>query len=101
LTNVRKYSRARHVLVRFDRRDGHMRLTIEDDGGGFPFSGHFSLAELEAEGKGPLVIGECVRLINGDLTIESRPGQGSRLEITTRDHYLTDAATWVLTHLIR
>jgi len=39
LTNVRKSSRARHVLVRFDRRDGHVRLTIEDNGRGFPFSG--------------------------------------------------------------
>ena len=101
LVNVRKYSGANHVLVQFDRRDGHVRLTIEDDGGGFPFSGHFSLAELEAEGKGPLVIRECVRLINGDLTIESLPGRGSRLEITIGDHYLTEAATWVLTHLIR
>ena len=101
LANVRKYSGASHVRVRLDRRDGHQRLTIEDDGCGFPFSGRFSLAELEGEGKGPLVIRECVRLINGDLTIESLPGRGSRLEITTGDHYLTEAATWVLTHLIR
>jgi two-component system, NarL family, sensor histidine kinase DegS len=101
LWNVRKHSNARNVVVQFDRRDGHVRLTIEDDGGGFPFSGHFSLAELEKEGKGPKVIRECVRLINGDLMIESLPGDGSRLEITTGDHYFTDAATWVLTHLIR
>jgi signal transduction histidine kinase len=97
LANVRKHSSARHVVVQFDRRDGHQRLAIEDDGRGFPFSGRFSLAELEAEGKGPLVIRECVRLINGDLTIESLPGRGSRLEITIRDDYLT----WLLTHLIR
>ena len=97
LVNVRKSSRARHVLVRFDRRDGHGQLTIEDDGRGFPFSGHRSLAELEAERKGPKVIRECVRLINGDLMIESLPGHGSRLEITIRDDYLTR----LLTHLIR
>ncbi len=101
LVNVRKHSGARDVLVQFDRWDGHRRLTIEDDGRGFPFSGRFSLAELEVEGKGPLVIMDCVRSINGDLTIESTPGWGSRLEITTGDHYLTGAATWVLTHLIR
>jgi signal transduction histidine kinase len=97
LVNVRKSSRARHVLVRFDRKDGHGQLTIEDDGRGFPFSGNRSLAELEAERKGPKVIRECVRLINGDLMIESLPGHGSRLEITIRDDYLTR----LLTHLIR
>ena len=59
------------------------------------------LVTLYVKGKGPLVIRECVRLINGDLTIESLPGRGSRLEITIGDHYLTEAATWVLTHLIR
>ena len=82
LVNVRKHSDASHVVVQFDRRDGHWRLTIEDDGRGFPFSGRFSQAELEADGKGPLVIKECVRLINGELTLESIPGRGSRLEIT-------------------
>ncbi len=86
LANVRKYSGASHVRVQLDRRDGHQRLTIEDDGRGFPFSGRFSLAELEGEGKGPLVIRECVRLINGDLTINRFPDGvhdwRSRLEIT-------------------
>jgi signal transduction histidine kinase len=82
LVNVRKHSGASHVLVQVDRRNGHWRLTIEDDGRGFPFSGRFSQAELEADGKGPLVIMECVRLIDGELTIESIPGRGSRLEIT-------------------
>jgi signal transduction histidine kinase len=32
-------------------------------------------------GKGPLVIKERIRLIDGELTIESNPGRGSRLEI--------------------
>jgi signal transduction histidine kinase len=99
LANVRKYSGASHVLVQFDRRDGHWQLTIEDDGHGFPFSGRFSLAELEADGKGPLVIMECVRLIDGELTIESVPGRGSQLEITIPQKW--QAATWLLSHLIR
>jgi two-component system nitrate/nitrite sensor histidine kinase NarX len=56
LVNVRKHSGASHVVVQFERRDGHWRLTIEDDGRGFPFTGRFSQGELEADGKGPLVI---------------------------------------------
>jgi len=82
LANARKYSGATHVVVQFDRRDGHWRLTIEDDGRGFPFSGRFTQAELEAGGKGPLVIKDCVRLIDGELTLETFPGRGSRLEIS-------------------
>jgi len=82
LVNVRKHSGASHVLVQFDRRDGHWQLTIEDDGRGFPFSGCFSQADLEADGKGPSVIKECVRLINGELKLESIAGRGSRLVIT-------------------
>ena len=82
LVNVRKYSGASHVLVQFDRRNGHLLLTIEDDGQGFPFSGCFSQADLEVDGKGPTVIMECVRLIDGELKLESIAGRGARLEIT-------------------
>jgi signal transduction histidine kinase len=82
LVNVRKHSQARQVLVRLGSRNGAWHVLIEDDGRGFPFGGRHSQAELEAMGKGPLVIKERVRLIEGELTIESNPGQGSRLEIT-------------------
>jgi len=82
LVNVRKHSAARHVMVRMDRRNGCVRLTLEDDGKGFPFEGRYSQAELEVMGKGPLVIRERVRLIGGGLTVESSPNQGSRLEVT-------------------
>ncbi|HET7441370.1 MAG TPA: histidine kinase, partial [Terriglobales bacterium] len=81
LVNIRKHSGASHVLVRVSRNEGKWCLTVEDDGRGFPFSGRLSQAELEAVGKGPLVIRERVRLIEGELTIESNPGQGARLEI--------------------
>ena len=82
LVNVRKHSRAKQVLVRLNASNGRWNLTIEDDGSGFPFSGRLSHSELDILGKGPVVIGERVRLIEGELTVESSPGQGSRLEIS-------------------
>jgi signal transduction histidine kinase len=82
LANVRKHSCATDVWVRLDRRDSNWQLTIEDNGVGFPFSGRFSQSELKARGRGPLVITECVSSIGGELTLESMPGRGSRLEIT-------------------
>ncbi len=81
LVNVRKHSQARQVLVRLGTENGNWKVAVEDDGQGFPFSGRLSQAELERMGKGPLVIKERVRVIEGELTIESNPGQGSRLEI--------------------
>jgi signal transduction histidine kinase len=81
LVNVRKHSGAHHVLVRLAQRTDSLRLTVEDDGRGFPFSGRMSEAELAISGKGPAVIRERVRLLAGELTIESNPGQGARLEV--------------------
>jgi signal transduction histidine kinase len=81
LVNVRKHSGAHHVLVRLAQRAGNLQLTVEDDGKGFAFSGTLNHAELETTGKGPAVIRERVRLLAGELTIESTPGHGARLEV--------------------
>jgi signal transduction histidine kinase len=81
LVNVRKHSGAKQVLVRLGAQDKQLLLTIEDDGRGFPFPGRLSQSDLDVQGKGPLVIRERVRLMDGTLTIESTPGQGARLEI--------------------
>jgi signal transduction histidine kinase len=81
LANVLKHSGAEKVLVRLGSQQVDWILTIEDDGRGFEFSGRLSQAELEKMRRGPLVIRERVRAIGGELTIDSKPGQGTRLEI--------------------
>jgi signal transduction histidine kinase len=81
LVNVRKHSGAHNVLVRLAQRNGNLQLTVEDDGKGFSFAGTLTNAELETTGKGPAVIRERVRLLEGELTIESTPGHGARLEV--------------------
>jgi signal transduction histidine kinase len=81
LVNVRKHSRARHMLVRLSATVSQWSLTLEDDGKGFPFSGRLTQEELDQMGKGPMIIKERVRLIAGALTVESNPGVGTRLEV--------------------
>jgi signal transduction histidine kinase len=81
LVNVRKHSGARHALVRLGANPEKWQLSIEDDGKGFPFSGRYNLGQMEEMGKGPMIIKERVRLIGGELTIESSAGQGARLEV--------------------
>jgi signal transduction histidine kinase len=60
-------------------------LVIEDDGRGFEFSGRFSHVELEENRRGPLVIKQRVRSLEGELTVISKAGQGARLEIKIPD----------------
>jgi len=82
LVNVRKHSGARHALVRLAATNGGWNLTVEDDGRGFPFAGRLTQMQMEEMGRGPMIIKERVRLIAGELTVESNPGQGARLEVT-------------------
>ena len=81
LVNVRKHSGARHVLLRFGAEGDHWRLTVDDDGQGFEFAGRYSLDQLDAERRGPVVIKERVRGLGGTLTVDSTPGRGTRLEV--------------------
>ncbi|MBV9342650.1 MAG: hypothetical protein JO159_17410 [Acidobacteria bacterium] len=81
LVNVRKHSRAKRVMVQLVEGDGKWELIVEDDGAGFPFSGRLSQAELDSARRAPAIIRERVRLIQGELTIESRPGRGARVEV--------------------
>lgn len=81
LVNVRKHSGAKRASVQLSLSQGVWELAIEDDGTGFPFAGRVSQAELDASGRAPAVIRERVRLIEGELTIESKPGLGARLEV--------------------
>lgn len=82
LVNVRKHSRAKRVIVQLSQDDARWRLIVEDDGNGFPFSGRIEQSELDQSGKAPGIIRERVRLIQGELAIESTPGRGSRIEVS-------------------
>jgi len=81
LCNVRKHSGARKVEVRLASKRDSWQVVIQDDGHGFDFTGRLSESELRATHKGPRVIQERVRCVNGELAIESYPDRGARLEI--------------------
>jgi signal transduction histidine kinase len=81
LTNVRKHSGARSVVITLSRSELMNRIVIEDDGRGFGFEGRWSLEQLEASERGPAVIKERVRALGGTLVIDSQPGRGARIEV--------------------
>jgi two-component system nitrate/nitrite sensor histidine kinase NarX len=82
LVNVRKHSGARNVFVRFAREGRRWALMVDDDGCGFGFVGRRAHLELDQTFKGPTVITERVRGLGGQLTVESDPAYGARLEVT-------------------
>jgi signal transduction histidine kinase len=81
LNNIQKHSGASRVAVSAARVDQNIEVTVEDNGAGFPFSGKFSLDELELLRLGPVSIKRRVRMLSGELVIESKPGQGAKVEI--------------------
>jgi signal transduction histidine kinase len=80
LLNVQKHAGATRVTVRLHLSPAEVRLSIEDDGRGFnpplrlgqlTHSGHFGLVGLN----------ERLNSVGGRLTLTSRPGEGTRLNI--------------------
>ncbi len=81
LHNVHKHAQAKHVLVKLRQDEGYLRLLVDDDGRGFPFTGTYSQHALEEQGLGPVSICERVRALGGTLTIDSTPGSGATLRV--------------------
>jgi signal transduction histidine kinase len=81
LNNILKHSGATRVAISAARVDQELKIDIEDNGEGFPFTGAFSLEELELLRLGPTSIKRRVKVLEGDLALESAPGHGSKLAI--------------------
>ena len=81
LNNIQKHSGATRVAIGAARKDHRLEITVEDNGGGFAFTGSFSLEELELMRLGPGSIKRRVRMLGGDLMVDSKPGQGAKLAI--------------------
>jgi signal transduction histidine kinase len=81
LHNVDQHADADHADVRLTFGEDAVRLCVADDGRGFDVPS--DAAELAARGKlGLLGIQERATLAGAMLTIQSRPGRGTRVEVT-------------------
>ncbi|HKZ50419.1 MAG TPA: GAF domain-containing protein [Dehalococcoidia bacterium] len=78
LTNVRKHAQARRVWVRMEHAENQAQIRIEDDGQGFEL-----LQVQQQEGRyGLHTMKERAEGVGGALTIETSPGQGTRVIIS-------------------
>ena len=77
--NVAKHSEARHFRLTFSYAEGVIRIVVSDDGKGFDidgggarvFDGHVGLAGMR----------ERVGLLDGDISIVSKPGVGTTVRV--------------------
>jgi signal transduction histidine kinase len=81
LNNIQKHSGATRLAVSIGMTDHRIEIRAEDNGSGFPFSGTFSLEEMELLRLGPVSIKRRVKMLGGDMQLDSRPGQGASLQI--------------------
>lgn len=79
LHNVGRHSEASHVTLRFGPVDGEARLVVADDGAGLP-EDWMEVAE-ERGAYGMVGMRERAELIGARLTVTSRPGRGTTVEV--------------------
>jgi signal transduction histidine kinase len=76
LRNTARHAHARHAAVSLARSDGHLTLTVADDGEGFD-----ALSVRQNGGLGLASIEERARLVQGHATIRSQPGKGTTVDV--------------------
>jgi len=81
LHNVLKHASATRVAVSMERAAKMLEISVDDNGRGFPFSGVYTLDELELLRLGPASLKRRARAVNADMTLESRPGRGAGLKL--------------------
>jgi signal transduction histidine kinase len=76
ITNALNHSQAKLLMVKMDYQEGHLKLIVQDDGTGFDVEksndpNRFGLTGMR----------ERAQLIGGELTILSKPGAGTQVQL--------------------
>jgi signal transduction histidine kinase len=72
LLNARKYSNSNNVILAVARNDGVLCMQIKDSGVGFDLN-------IPSEGLGFVNMRERLRTIGGELSIDSKLGEGTNV----------------------
>lgn len=71
LTNIARHAEADHVDIRFSLHSGNLQICIEDDGKGF------DPEKIRSGGYGVQNIKERIEQLNGEYSLETKPGEGT------------------------
>ncbi|WP_460995133.1 sensor histidine kinase, partial [Spirosoma harenae] len=76
INNLVKYSHASKATVKFERKEKHLQVLIEDNGRGFDPS-------QASQRTGQSSMQQRAEAMGGSLAVQSGPEQGTRLVLTT------------------
>ena len=76
--NILKYSKAKNVLIKIEKKINYISVSIKDDGIGFLEKDFTNLKK----GKGLINMKQRAELCNGKFKIESSPKNGTEIEFT-------------------
>ena len=80
ISNIVRHAQAKSAAIALWREDDTACLWVEDDGCGFDLA-RISSQALPMQRLGLLGMRERVELVGGEMTIDSAPGRGTRLEV--------------------
>jgi signal transduction histidine kinase len=85
LVNTARHTLASLASVSIRLEGGWVRITVADNGQGFPFRGRFEDTELAERGLGPVMLRQRIAALGGRLVIDTGD-DGARLEIDLPQH---------------
>jgi signal transduction histidine kinase len=74
LTNIIKHAEAKEVIIEIQQQQGFVKLSIKDDGAGFDVT-------AKRNGVGLQNISSRAELLDGEVIINSAPGEGCELQV--------------------
>ncbi len=83
INNIARHANAQHVQLAFEFTEARVQVSVQDDGCGFDPARVLNQA---GHGFGLLGMQERAALVEGTCTIESQPGQGTRVVIAVPAH---------------
>jgi PAS domain S-box-containing protein len=89
LNNICKHAKATNVSVLLERRDGTVRLIIEDNGQGFKPTENIVITDND-RGMGLLGMKERAELVSGAFEIESSAGNGTTIYVKVPAQFIDD-----------
>lgn len=81
IVNALKHGRPTRVSVDIQVSGDALRISVSDDGRGFPFTGHRDQAALVAANAGPVSLRERTMSLGGRIEVESSAA-GSRVDLS-------------------